>query len=74
MENRTGNGTAIYLNLSPIEYWDPDKRFSSYGHEYGHESRKLISKLIQDAGLRPRVRVYEKGYGKNMLECLYWKN
>ncbi len=70
IRNRTGNGTAIYLNLSPIEYWDPDRRFSAYGHEW----RRLVSKLIQDAGLRPRVRVYENGYARNMIECLYWRN
>ena len=52
-----------------MEYWDPNKRFSSYGHEW----RVLISKILEEAGLSPRVKVYENGNPANMIEALWWK-
>lgn len=70
VKNRTGKGQSIYLNLSPIEYWDPSKRFSAYGHTW----QKLISSIMDSAVIRPRVTVYERGKTANMIECLYWKN
>jgi hypothetical protein len=70
IKNQIGKGTAIYLNLSPIEYWDPDKRFSLYGNEW----RNLVSEILQEAVLWPRAKVYENGNAANMIECLYWKN
>ena len=38
IENRTGKGQAMYLNLSPVEYWDPGRRFSDYGAEFARNS------------------------------------
>ena len=70
IKNQIEKGTAIYLNLSPIEYWDPDKRFSLYGNEW----RNLVSEILQEAVLWPRAKVYENGNAANMIECLYWKN
>jgi hypothetical protein len=66
----TGKGQTFYLNLSPLEYWSPKRRFSEYGHEW----RKIISKILQSAGLRPRVVIFENGNNVNMIEPLYWKN
>ena len=65
-----GKGKAFYLNLSPVEYWDPTRRFSEYGHEW----RGIISQILKSAGLKPRVIVYENGNALNMIECLFWKN
>jgi hypothetical protein len=66
----TGKGRSIYLNLSPLEYWSPEKRFGDYGYKW----RKIISKILQSAGIRPRVVIFEKGNNLNMIEPLYWKN
>lgn len=70
IKNRIAKGDAVYLNLSPLEYWDPKKRFSSYGHTW----RKFVSEILNSAGIQPRVTVYERGNTANMIECLYWKN
>lgn len=70
IKNRIDKGKAVYLNLSPVEYWDPKKRFSSYGHTW----RKFVSEILSSAGIQPRVTVYERGNTANMIECLYWKN
>jgi hypothetical protein len=70
IENHSGKGRTIYLNLSPVEYWDPGKRFS----DYGHTLRKIVSAVMNSAGIHPRMAVYERGNAVNMIEPLYWKN
>jgi hypothetical protein len=70
IENHTGKGRTIYLNVSPVEYWDPSKRFSGYGETL----RKTVSAIMDSAGIQPRVTVYERGDAANMIESLYWKN
>jgi hypothetical protein len=70
IKNQIGKGTAFYLNLSPIEYWDPSKRFSSYGREW----RNFVSEILEQVGMRSRVKVYENGNTVNMIECLFWQN
>ena len=70
IENRFGKGQTIYLNLSPLEYWDPSKRFSGYGHTL----RRIVSGTMNSAGIHPRVIVYELGNAANMIESLFWKN
>ena len=70
VENHVGKGRAVYLNLSPIEYWDPSKRFSGYGQSL----RELLSDIVNRTGIRPRARVYENGNPANMIEILHWKN
>jgi len=70
INNNIGKGHAFYLNLSPVEYWEPSKRFSAYGHTW----RNIVSNILNSAGIHPRVTVYEGGNTANMIECLYWKN
>jgi hypothetical protein len=70
IKNNIGKGHAFYLNLSPIEYWEPIKRFSAYGDTW----RNIVSDILTSAGIAPRVTVYERGNIANMIECLYWKN
>ncbi len=82
MKNHIGKGYAMYLNLSPIEYWDQGKRLSSYGDTW----REIVSNTMKTAGLKARVKVIEYGNdgnaGKdgnvgnavNMIECLFWRN
>jgi hypothetical protein len=70
VQKDVAKGRAVYLNLSPLEYWSPERRFSQYGHEW----RKIVSKILRTAGLEPRVRIYEHGNTANMIESLLWKN
>lgn len=70
IRNRFGKGQTVYLNLSPIEYWVPERRFSGYGETW----RGLISEIMRSSGIQSRVTVYEGGNPVNMIECLYWKN
>jgi len=70
IENRAGKGRTTYLNLSPVEYWDPSKRFSGYGETL----RKIVSAIMSSAGIQARVTVYERGSAVNMIEPLYWRN
>ncbi|MEW6378711.1 MAG: alpha-amylase family protein [bacterium] len=70
IRNRADKGYAVYLNLSPIEYWDTGKRFSRYGDTW----REIMSGIMKMAGLKPRVKVFEQGNAANMIECLSWKN
>ncbi|RLB78291.1 MAG: hypothetical protein DRH15_10265 [Deltaproteobacteria bacterium] len=70
VRKRTGLGLSVYLNLSPLEYWAPERRFGHYGAEW----RKIIRGILDEAGLRPRVVVYENGVRFNMIEALFWEN
>lgn len=70
VSRKAGKGMAVYLNLSPLEYWAPEMRFSNYGMEW----RKTIGTILSKAGLSPRVKVFEKGNPANMIESLWWKN
>ena len=69
IEKKTGKGKTVYLNLSPLEYRDPGRRFSEYGDAW----RKILSGILAQAGLQPRARVFENGRTTNMIECLFWK-
>lgn len=69
IEKRAGKGRTVYLNLSPLEYWDPARRFGEYGDTW----RGIVSHLLKEAGLEPKVRVQEKGGTPNMIEALFWK-
>ena len=70
IESQFGKGRTFYLNLSPLEYWAPDKRFSKYGREF----RKILSDMMTAAGLSPRIKIYENDHVTNMIEPLYWRN
>jgi hypothetical protein len=69
IEKTRGKGKTVYLNLSPLEYWDPERRFSEYGEAW----RAVISGILERAGLRPRVEVFEQGARANMIEALFWE-
>jgi len=47
-----------------------EKRSSSYGEEF----RTNIARILEKAGLTPRVKIYEDGKSPNMIEALFWKN
>ncbi|MEJ5349163.1 MAG: alpha-amylase family protein [Desulfosoma sp.] len=64
-----GQGKAFYLNLTPVEYWAPERRFGTFGRTW----RALVRGILQEAGLEPRVSVYENGSSVHMIESLFWK-
>lgn len=73
IKNHIGKGYAMYLNLSPIEYWDTGKRSSVYGNTW----QEIVSNIMKTAGLKPRVKVFEHtadGNPVQMVECLFWRN
>jgi hypothetical protein len=70
IENQFGKGRTFYLNLTPLEYWDPQRRFSNYGRNF----RKIVSDMMNAAGLSPRIKIYENDRVANMIEPLYWRN
>jgi hypothetical protein len=70
IRRKTGKGATVYLNLSPIEYWDAQKRLGNYGANW----REIVSKILKTASMEPRVLVYENSSLANMVECLFWKN
>jgi hypothetical protein len=70
IENQFGKGRTFYLNLTPLEYWDPERRFSHYGRNF----RKIVSDMMNAAGLFQRMRIYENDHVTNMIEPLYWRN
>jgi hypothetical protein len=70
IENQFGKGRTFYLNLSPLEYWAPDKRFSNLGKNF----RKIVSDIMHTARLFPTLRIYEGDHIINMIEPLYWRN
>lgn len=70
IENQFGKGRTFYLNLAPLEYWDPERRFSNYGGNF----RKIVSDMMNAAGLSPRIKIYENDHVTNMIEPLYWRN
>jgi hypothetical protein len=70
IENQFGKGRTFYLNLTPLEYWDPERRFSNYGENF----RKIVVEIMTTAGLSPRIKIYEGDHVINMIEPLYWRN
>ncbi|MFH0729390.1 MAG: alpha-amylase family protein [Pseudomonadota bacterium] len=70
ISNPQGKGRAIYLNLSPLAYWDAKNRWGSFGTEW----RNQIGSVLKSAGLAPRVQIYEHGNSAPMIEALFWKN
>ena len=68
--NTFGKGRAVYLNLTPVAYNDLDERRGEFGRAW----RDIVSGLLKEAGLAPRVRVLDAG-GKPvpMAEVILWR-
>ena len=67
-EKRASDKLNITLTELPSAYLE--KRYSSYGEEF----RTNIARILKNAGLTPRVKIYEAGKSPNMIEALFWKN
>jgi len=65
-------GRAVFLNLSPLEYFDNALRSSDYGHAW----RDTLSTHLNRAGLQPRVQITHTGSGHPipLTEALFWHN
>lgn len=70
VSNTYGKGRAIFLNLSPLAYWDTKNRWGAFGNEW----RNQIASILKSAGLTPRVKIFEHGNTTHMIETLFWKN
>ena len=69
LRRRVGRGNTIYLNLSPVEYFDNSVRLQAPGERW----RELLSGLLEDAELTPRAVVYAGGNRVPMTETLFWR-
>ncbi|MCD6429857.1 MAG: beta-galactosidase trimerization domain-containing protein [Deltaproteobacteria bacterium] len=71
IENKLGLGRTVYLNLTPLLYWSPKHRSGKYGDAWRHE----VGRILQQAGLKPRVEISENNNSVQacMLESLWWR-
>ncbi|HIE50496.1 MAG TPA: hypothetical protein EYP85_01945, partial [Armatimonadetes bacterium] len=64
---RTGRGRTVYLNLTPVEYLL--QRPAGGGQAW----RDLLTGLLAEAGLQPRVKVWRNGQPDPLIERLFWR-
>jgi len=81
VQKLTGLGRAVYLNLTPMAYYDMDYRLGNGGHAW----RSLARHVLGVAGVIPRALVYRGGppappvEGRPrstivpLTELLYWR-
>ncbi|MGD0092117.1 MAG: beta-galactosidase trimerization domain-containing protein [Planctomycetota bacterium] len=62
------NGSALYLNLSPIGYLL--KRPKNESREWP----PFVAKVLQEAGVTPRLKLELDGQPAHATEALFWKN
>ena len=60
---------SVYLNLSPVAYFNNDYRMSPAGDNL----REILSDLLSNAGVTPRVRFMKDGNSIPMIEGLFWR-
>ena len=51
LESRHGSGRAVYLNLSPLAYFDHEIRLGKEGEPW----RSIVAKQFQESGLHPEI-------------------
>lgn len=64
-----GAGTAVYLNHSPVAYYDSDFRTGASGEAW----RAMLRRHLTAAGLGPRVELQVEGRPAVMVEALRWR-
>lgn len=69
VRRQTAHGTAVYLNLTPVEYYDNSVRLASRGEQW----RGLLSDLVRSAGVEPRASVESRGKPVPLAETLFWR-
>ncbi len=74
VKRAVGKGRFVYLNLTPVAYSDMTIRQGPIGRQW----RELATALLDEAGMRPRVKVLQKtGAGSGepvpMAEVVIWR-
>ena len=69
IRNRAGRGRTVYLNLTPIAYYDLNYRLGAIGQAW----RDLLAGLLAESGLRPRARALADGKPIPLAELVYWR-
>jgi len=62
-------GTAVYLNLTPVAYYDAGERLGAFGDRW----RDLMGGILRKAGLEPRAKVLSGGRPVPMAEVVWWR-
>ncbi len=70
LRRSVGRGTAVYLNLSPTEYFDNAVRTNQPGDTW----RSLLGELLAAAELVPRAEVTSAGARVPLAETLFWRD
>lgn len=70
LENSTGAGRSIYLNLSPLAYFDHSLRFGSYGDSW----RAMLKSILAGAGVIPNITATASSNSNSFppVEVLRW--
>jgi len=70
IRNKTGKGSTLYLNLTPLAYAYSSFRTAVVGREW----RELMRNELRAVGLEPRVEVFGADGVEPWMECLLWRN
>ena len=69
VRNRTGSGRTVYLNLTPVAYYDMNARLGEFGRTW----RTLLTGLLAESGVHPRARTLSGGQPIPLAEMVYWR-
>ncbi len=69
IKKSTGRGRTVYLNLTPVAYYDLDLRIGQYGQRW----RNLLTNMLAESGLHPRAKVLSDGKPVPLAELVYWR-
>jgi hypothetical protein len=69
IRNRAGQGRSVYLNLTPMPYYDLDYRLGATGQAW----RDLLTALLAESGLTPRALALAEGKPIPLAELIYWR-
>jgi len=69
IRSRAGRGRTVYLNLTPMAYYDMNARLGRFGEAW----RQLMTGLLAESGLQPRARALAGGKPIPLAELLYWR-
>ncbi|MFH1823877.1 MAG: beta-galactosidase trimerization domain-containing protein [Candidatus Firestonebacteria bacterium] len=69
VKNNIGKGKAVYLNLTPLEYNDINKRTSKYGEQW----RGIVREILEENGIKSKVKITIKGKEFPVIESIFWK-
>jgi hypothetical protein len=70
LENGSGEGRSVYLNLSPLAYFDHSQRFGPVGESW----RTILKGILEGAGVHPDITASAMSGGSPFppVEVLRW--